>query len=73
MKTHILGCPSIGRQRQLKQALESFWNGSRSAKSLIEVAANLKKRHWRIQRYAGLAYRWRISPQLVASGFFCRA
>lgn len=56
MKTHILGFPSIGRQRELKQALESFWNGSRSAQSLIEVAANLKKRHWRIQRDAGLAY-----------------
>ncbi|WP_366247056.1 hypothetical protein [Desulfovibrio sp.] len=33
IKTHILGFPSIGRQRELKQALESFWNGSRSATS----------------------------------------
>jgi len=56
MKTHILGFPSIGRQRELKQALESFWDGSRSAQSLIEVANDLKKRHWRIQRDAGLAY-----------------
>ena len=56
MKTHILGFPSIGRQRELKQALESFWDGTRSAQSLIEVANDLKKRHWRIQRDAGLAY-----------------
>lgn len=56
MKTHILGFPSIGRQRELKQALESFWGGTRSAQSLIEVANDLKKRHWRIQRDAGLAY-----------------
>lgn len=56
MKTHILGFPSIGRQRELKQALESFWNGSRSAQSLIAVATDLKKQHWNIQRHAGLAY-----------------
>ena len=56
MKTHILGFPSIGRQRELKQALESFWDGTRSAQSLIEVANNLKKQHWRIQRDADLAY-----------------
>ena len=56
MKTHILGFPSIGRQRELKQALESFWNGSRSAQSLIAVATGLKKQHWDIQRHAGLAY-----------------
>ena len=56
MKTHILGFPSIGGQRELKQALESFWNGSRSAESLIAVANDLKKRHWLIQRDAGLTY-----------------
>ena len=56
MKTHILGFPSIGRQRELKQALESFWNGSRSAQSLIAVASDLKKQHWCIQRDAGLDY-----------------
>ena len=56
MKTHILGFPSIGRQRELKQALESFWNGSHSAQSLIAIASDLKKQHWRIQRDAGLDY-----------------
>ena len=49
MKTHILGFPSIGRHRELKQALESFWNGSRSAQALITVANDLKKQHWGIQ------------------------
>ena len=56
MQTHILGFPSIGRQRELKQALESFWNGTRSAQSLVAVANDLKKQHWGIQRDAGLAY-----------------
>ena len=56
MKTHILGFPSIGRHRELKQALESFWNGSRSAQALITVANDLKKQHWGIQCHAGLTY-----------------
>jgi 5-methyltetrahydropteroyltriglutamate--homocysteine methyltransferase len=56
MQTHILGFPSIGKQRELKQALESFWKGGLSADSLSETCAELKKRHWRIQKDAGLDY-----------------
>ncbi|MDR2055799.1 MAG: 5-methyltetrahydropteroyltriglutamate--homocysteine S-methyltransferase [Desulfovibrio sp.] len=56
MKTHILGFPSIGKQRELKQALESFWKGGFSADSLAETCTELKKRHWRIQKNAGLDY-----------------
>ncbi|MDD3683177.1 MAG: hypothetical protein PHW09_04780 [Desulfovibrio desulfuricans] len=49
MKTHIFGFSSIGRQRELKQAFESFLNGSRSAQSPIAVATGLKKQHWHIK------------------------
>ncbi|MDR1660505.1 MAG: 5-methyltetrahydropteroyltriglutamate--homocysteine S-methyltransferase [Desulfovibrio sp.] len=56
MQTHILGFPSIGKQRELKQALESFWEGDISAESLSETCVKLKKRHWRIQKDAGLDY-----------------
>jgi 5-methyltetrahydropteroyltriglutamate--homocysteine methyltransferase len=56
MQTHILGFPSIGKQRELKQALESFWQGDLSAESLAETCTELKKRHWRIQKDAGLDY-----------------
>ncbi|WP_022656268.1 5-methyltetrahydropteroyltriglutamate--homocysteine S-methyltransferase [uncultured Desulfovibrio sp.] len=56
MRTHILGFPSIGKQRELKEALESFWQGGLSAESLYETCAALKKRHWRIQKEAGLDF-----------------
>lgn len=56
MQTHILGFPSIGKRRELKQALESFWKGTLSADSLLETSKDLKKRHWQIQKDAGLTY-----------------
>ena len=56
MQTHILGFPSIGKRRELKQALESFWKGTLSAKALLERGEQLKKDHWRIQKDAGLDY-----------------
>jgi 5-methyltetrahydropteroyltriglutamate--homocysteine methyltransferase len=56
MRTHILGFPSIGKRRELKHALESFWAGGLSAESLSETCDELKKRHWRIQKDAGLDY-----------------
>lgn len=56
MKTHILGFPSIGKHRELKTALESFWKGTLSAEGLSETCTELKKRHWKVQRDAGLSY-----------------
>lgn len=56
MQTHILGFPRIGKKRELKQALESFWNGDLSAQALTETSKELKKKHWHIQKSAGLDY-----------------
>ncbi|MDR1451918.1 MAG: 5-methyltetrahydropteroyltriglutamate--homocysteine S-methyltransferase [Helicobacteraceae bacterium] len=56
MLTHILGFPSIGKNRELKQALESFWKGELSDETLISKSDDLKKRHWDIQKNAGLDY-----------------
>lgn len=56
MKTHILGFPSIGKHRELKTALESFWKGTLSAEGLSDTCTELKKRHWKVQRDAGLSY-----------------
>jgi 5-methyltetrahydropteroyltriglutamate--homocysteine methyltransferase len=56
MQTHILGFPSIGKKRELKQALESFWQSKLSAEALIAKSTGLKTRHWRIQKDAGLDY-----------------
>ena len=39
----ILGYPRIGRQRELKRALESFWAGRSSAEELEATAAELRR------------------------------
>ena len=38
----ILGYPRIGRMRELKKALESFWKGASTAADLESVAADLR-------------------------------
>ncbi|MDR1534491.1 MAG: 5-methyltetrahydropteroyltriglutamate--homocysteine S-methyltransferase [Planctomycetota bacterium] len=56
METHVLGFPRIGRNRELKFALEAHWRGELAAGELEAAARELKQRHWRIQRDAGLDY-----------------
>ncbi|MDR1489066.1 MAG: 5-methyltetrahydropteroyltriglutamate--homocysteine S-methyltransferase [Desulfovibrio sp.] len=56
MRTHVLGFPSIGKGREMKQALESFWKGNLSADAFTETCTELKKRHWRIQKDSCLDY-----------------
>src|SRR5579864_1045205 len=52
--THVLGYPRIGRNRELKIALEAFWNGKIGESELLEVGRALRARHWLEQRDAGL-------------------
>ncbi len=52
--THNLGYPRIGRRRELKFALESYWKGQIPAEELAGQAAALRLRHWEEQR--GLDY-----------------
>lgn len=47
--THNLGFPRIGRQRELKFALEKYWQGTISEQVLLETAANLRAQHWQNQ------------------------
>ncbi|HNY28670.1 MAG TPA: 5-methyltetrahydropteroyltriglutamate--homocysteine S-methyltransferase, partial [Candidatus Sumerlaeota bacterium] len=56
MQTHVLGFPRIGVQRELKKALESYWNGATSPQDLDAVCDQLKRRHWQIQKDAGLSF-----------------
>lgn len=46
----ILGFPRIGKNRELKKALESFWSNKCSQEDLEAVAKDLRKRHWEIQK-----------------------
>jgi 5-methyltetrahydropteroyltriglutamate--homocysteine methyltransferase len=51
---HILGFPRIGAQRELKFALEAYWQGHSDEASLLRIGAELRLRHWRLQQAAGL-------------------
>ncbi|MFT3859464.1 MAG: 5-methyltetrahydropteroyltriglutamate--homocysteine S-methyltransferase [Aquabacterium sp.] len=59
-RTHILGYPRMGAQRELKFALESFWKGATGESAekgeapLREVGRQLRRAHWQRQREAGL-------------------
>jgi len=52
--TAVLGFPRIGRQRELKSALEGFWKGTLSETELLSTARSLRERHWIQQQAAGI-------------------
>jgi len=54
MKTHNLGYPRIGNQRQLKKACEQFWSGKIDLSDLKTVARNIKEENWQTQLDAGI-------------------
>jgi 5-methyltetrahydropteroyltriglutamate--homocysteine methyltransferase len=54
MKITTLGFPRIGRQRELKFALEKYWRGEIAQSQLVQVADELKKLHWDWQSQAGV-------------------
>ena len=55
LHSHCLGFPRIGKDRELKWATERYWRGQSSADELAATAAELRQRHWQLQRDAGLA------------------
>ncbi len=56
VRTHILGFPRMGAQRELKFALEKFWRGDINAPALEQVASEVRDRHWAAQSDAGLDF-----------------
>lgn len=54
MKIANLGFPRIGRERELKFALEKYWRGELPLNELVQVAADLKRTHWQWQANAGV-------------------
>lgn len=49
-----LGFSRIGRQRELKKALERHWSGKTDALDLLDVARGLREDHWNLQKRSGL-------------------
>ncbi|CAN7140562.1 unnamed protein product [Brassica rapa subsp. narinosa] len=56
MSSHIVGYPRIGPKRELKFALESFWDGKTGAEDLQNVAADLRRSIWRHMAGVGIKY-----------------
>ena len=55
-QTHctILGYPRIGRERELKKALEAYWKGEQTADQLHATAKQLRADHWQKIQAAGI-------------------
>ncbi len=54
MLTHTLGFPRMGRNRELKKALEAYWKGALSREELLVTGRALRLRHWSLQQKAGI-------------------
>ena len=48
---HNLGFPRIGDQRQLKFALESFWQGQSDEAALQSTAQQIRQHNWQLQQH----------------------
>lgn len=53
---HILGFPRIGLYRELKYALEQYWNGIINQDKLFSIGHMLRMRHWQHQIDSGLDF-----------------
>lgn len=56
MASHIVGYPRMGPKRELKFALESFWDGKINAEELQNVAHSLRTSIWKEMANAGIKY-----------------
>lgn len=52
--SHSLGFPRIGRDRELKKALEAYWKGELDEAGLRAVGRELRAAHWQLQKDAGI-------------------
>lgn len=52
--TQSLGHPRIGRDRELKKAVEAYWKDPKARSSLLATAGALRQRHWKQQKAAGI-------------------
>ncbi|HOU83425.1 MAG TPA: 5-methyltetrahydropteroyltriglutamate--homocysteine S-methyltransferase [Spirochaetota bacterium] len=56
IKSFVTGFPRIGEKRELKKALEEFWDKKTEFSSLEAIASQLRKRHWNYQKDAGIDF-----------------
>jgi 5-methyltetrahydropteroyltriglutamate--homocysteine methyltransferase len=49
-----LGFPPLGAARELKRATEGYWSGKIPAAELLATGAELRRRHWQLQKSLGV-------------------
>jgi 5-methyltetrahydropteroyltriglutamate--homocysteine methyltransferase len=49
-----LGFPPLGAARELKRATEGYWSGKVSRDQLLATGAELRRRHWQLQKQIGI-------------------
>ena len=49
-----LGFPRIGKNRELKFALEKYWRGELPITDLLDTAGSIREANWRFQRETGI-------------------
>jgi len=55
-QTLIAGFPRIGKNRELKKALERYWAGKAPIEELQKTSSDLRKEHWLIQKEKGIDF-----------------
>lgn len=53
---HILGFPRIGLHRELKYALENYWQGKITQCDLLTTGQKLRRKNWNQQKQSGLDF-----------------
>ena len=53
-RSHTMGFPRIGRDRELKKVLEAYWQGDMTEEALREQGRALRAAHWAVQKQAGI-------------------
>ncbi|KAE8691027.1 5-methyltetrahydropteroyltriglutamate--homocysteine methyltransferase 1 [Hibiscus syriacus] len=56
MTSHIVGYPRMGPKRELKFALESFWEGKSGAEDLKQAASDLRASIWKQMAEVGIKF-----------------
>lgn len=54
IQTLTLGYPRLGKNREVKKALESFWNTRSDAETLLKVVQEVEITNWKTQLEAGI-------------------
>jgi len=51
-----LGYPRIGLKRELKKALEGYWEGNLSQEELIQVGSDIRRSNWQLHHQVGIQH-----------------